>query len=460
MENKFENQLERAGIRWSRLAGVVKFVTIGFLMLMLLIPSAIVQNLIGERTNRQAEVHKEIAEKWSAAQIVEGPVIILPYKKFLANKDENGRVSYLEEIQHIYLLPETLNFSAGTDVRTLHRSIFDATVYSSKIKVEGSFGALEMKKSGIDPASLMWQKARIVIGVSDLKGLKNYPKIRLAGNSYEVEADFSSEKLFSNNLYIQPDLSRLKSTALHFRYELDLNGSDELLFRHLAKLTTVNVSGAWTSPSFSGKYLPDERQVSDKGFSASWKMSYFDRPYAQQSVDEKPDFKGTTQQAVCGVKFKPAVDQYQMTMRSAKYSVLIVLLSFLALYFTEMISRRAILLQNYLLIGCALVVYYCLLLALSEQLGFNLAYMAASMVTIGLISAFQYVSMKSSRLSGILAAILTFYYAFIFLIIQLEDIALMVGSISLFVTVAVLMYLSVKLQTDRSPSDERDNPIA
>jgi inner membrane protein len=454
---KIEFTTENNGIKnWFGASIIFKLGLIGFLTLLLLIPSFLVQDLITERKNRQQEVIREISDKWSGSQIVQGPILVLPYKTTVIAQDSDTQKSSSREIlTNIYILPENLNISSKANPELLHRGIFDAVVYTSKIKVSGTFSPLELKKSGIDPAMIQWEQAKVDIGLSDLKGLKNNPIIRLGNQNYEVEPDFTSLKLFNNNLVILPNLSSEKITALNFSFDLDLRGSERLSFLHLGKNTTVKIEGEWNDPSFTGRYLPDERSVSGKAFSATWKMPYYNRPYPQQWIEENTVLNTTDTQvqgtnnsdsrAVFGVDFLLPVDQYQKTLRTAKYAILVILLSFLSLFFTELLNKQRVHFLQYVLIGAAMTIYYILLLSLSEQVGFNLAYIIASAATIGLIGTFIWSLLKNRKAALLFAGILTMFYSFIFVILQLQDLALLVGSIGLFVIVALLMYLSQKI---------------
>ena len=454
---KIEFTTENNGIKnWFGGSILFKLGLIGFLTLLLLIPSFMVQDLITERQNRQQEVIREISDKWSGSQLVQGPILVLPYKTTVMEKDSDTQKSGSREIRtNIYILPEILNISSKANPELLHRGIFDAVVYNSQIKVSGTFSQLELKKSGIDPAMIQWEQAKVDIGLSDLKGLKNNPVIRLGNQNYEVEPDFTSLKLFSNNLVILPNLGSEKSTALNFSFDLDLRGSERLSFLHLGKNTIVKIEGEWNDPSFTGRYLPDERSVSGKTFSATWKMPYYNRPYPQQWIEENTVLNTTDtlvkesntsdSRAVFGVNFLLPVDQYQKTIRTAKYAFLVILLSFLSLFFTELLIKQRVHFLQYVLIGAAMTIYYILLLSLSEQVGFNLAYIIASAATAGLIGTFIWSLLKNRKVALLFAGILTMFYSFIFVILQLQDLALLVGSIGLFLIVALLMYLSQKI---------------
>ncbi len=446
-----ENQTEFNGFRnWFGESILIKVGLIGLLTILLLIPSSGIQDLISERQKRQEEVIKEVSDKWSGSQLIEGPVMIIPYKKFVNFKDASGKISLKESFVNIYVLPEELNIVSNTKPEVLHRGIFDAIVYTSKIAVKGKFSAIELKKSGISLDLIQWDKAKIVIGLSDLKGLKNNPKIIVANRSYEVEPDFNSIKIFTNNMSINPDLTAQKSSDLPFSFDLDLRGSSELSFLHLGKNTYVNVNGKWNNPSFIGRYLPEERKISDSSFSAVWKMPSFNRPFPQQWIEESSTLLTKDADATFGVKFILPIDQYQKTMRTAKYAILIIVLTFVSLFFTELINRKKVHLLQYVLIGVATTIYYVLLLSFSEHVGFDLAYLIASLATIILIGVFISALLKNKKSAFLFTCILSIFYGFIYVIIQLQDLSLLVGSVGLFIITAIMMYLSAKIDWSRS----------
>jgi len=432
-----------------------KLLIIGLLTLVLLIPSVWIQSIIEERESRQSEAADEIAEKWSGNQLVQGPVLQLPYKNFSKIIDSKGSVTYKENPTVIYMLPEDLNVVSKVVPEVLHRGIFDAVVYNSKIQIKGQFSALELIKSGINTENIDWSKAKVLIGIGDLKGLKNSPVMKISNKDYTAEPDFAQDNVFqSNNIFentvaIVTNLTESKSTAIPFSVDLDLKGSGELNFLHLGKNTKVSVSGDWNNPSFTGSYLPEQRNISEKQFSGEWKMSNFNRPFPQQWVGGNVMTPKDINKATFGVKFLLPVDQYQKTMRSAKYAILIILLSFISLFFIELLKKIRVHLLQYVLIGAAMIIYYTLLLSFTEQVGFDYAYLIASVATIVLVSGFISAFLKNKKTGLVFALILFIFYSFIYVIIQLQDLALLFGSVGLFITVASLMYFSVRINRSK-----------
>jgi inner membrane protein len=317
------------------------------------------------------------------------------------------------------------------------------------VKVWGNFHA-ELAKLSITPDQLIPSKAKLAFSISDLKGLKTNPIILSGTQTLQAEPSFNEKGLFANGL-MAPIVLVDATQSVPFNFTLDLKGSQEISFLHTGKTTDVEASGNWATPSFSGRYLPDSRTVNDKGFTAKWRMLYFNRPFSQQwaADDTLVTNMQTHEDAKFGVKLKLPVDDYQKTMRTSKYGILIILLTFISLFLTEMISKQRVHSFNYVLIGAAMVIYYTLLLSFTEQVGYNLAYLIASLATIGLVGLFI-ASLLSRKPAILFAIILAIFYAFIYVIIQLEDLSLLVGSIALFVIVSILMYFSRKINWDRN----------
>ena len=254
--------------------------------------------------------------------------------------------------------------------------------------------------------------------------------------------------LFNNAL--QAAFTLPQAGPIAFNYNLDLKGSNDLNFLHTAKTTDVEMSGNWPSPVYNGRNLPDSREITKQAFKAKWHLLYYNRPFPQQWVDDVYRLRNSKAlaQATSGVKMQVAVDEYHKITRTTKYATLIILLTFVSLFLTELIRKQSIHNFNYILIGAAMIVYYTLLLSFAEKIGFGLAYLIASVSTISLISVFTGSLLGSAKPAAMFAAILTTFYGFIYIMIQLEDYALLVGSIALFVIVAIIMYFSRKINWD------------
>jgi inner membrane protein len=434
-------------LHWLKESVTVKMAFIGLLIIVLLIPSVLVQNLIEERAQRQEETEKQVSDQYSGEQLVQGPVLVIPYKKQVKETDNSGKEVTKEVTSNLFLLPNELDYNANVSPDILHRGIFEVVVYNGTVKVSGNFTKADLSSLSITADQLLPEKAKLLFSISDLKGLKTNPLLKIAKQTATAEPAFG-DTVFTNGLQVAVNLTGMMDKTIPFEFNLDLKGSQELSFLHLGKTTDVTVKGNWGSPSFDGRYLPDTRNIDTRAntFDAKWCMLYYNRPFPQQWVDDLNVLKTKkADDATFGVKLRLPVDQYQKTTRSSKYAILIIMLTFISLFLTEMISKHRIHVFNYVLIGAAMIVYYTLLLSFSEQVGFTFAYLIASAATVILVAAFLRSLIKSAKTTGLFALILSLFYAFIYVIIQLEDLALLVGSVALFLVVATLMYFSRKI---------------
>jgi len=431
------NQFTRFG-QWLNESLSVKLGVIFFLTLILLIPAALVNDLVRERQQRQQEVIIEVSDSWSGPQVLAGPLMMLPYSKMVIS--QRGGVEQVEEQTHyIYLLPEELEIKGTTDTKELSRGIFDVAVYEADVKVSGYFGPLDLTKDEISFEQVHWDKARMVVGVGDLRGVKTISPFRVGGQDYTLD-EYARERPFDNNLIFSPELNDRNWDKLPFEFSLDLRGTANLGFLQLAKQTRVSVNGNWSSPKFVGQFLPEQRETGADHFQVNWALAHFARVLPQQwTAQEMHELDGF------GIEFLQPVNHYQKSERATKYAILVISLSFLALFFTEILAKSRIHIVQYVLIGAAMIVFYALLLAFSEHIGFNAAYGVAAFATIGLITGFVAKTLKQKRIAVIFCSLLTLFYLFVFVIIQLNDLALLMGSIALFFCVAALMYFSSRI---------------
>ncbi len=455
MENQNSNQ-NKGFVYWLSHSETAKLFFIGFLLILLLLPQVWVSDLIGERQQMQEETVSEITRNWGSGQEFSGPVWIVPYTSYEKSR-KDGKETVTAVPANLYLLPDTLEITGEVHPEVRYRNIYEAVVYQSNLEVKGHFGEIELKKSGIIPENLHWDRARIVLGISDLKGLRNTPDFILDGEKYPIETDVYNTALFENNLMAVPDFSKPGKGGHEFSFKLDLRGSDVIRIKPLGKVNSVMLRGNWADPKFEGDYLPERREVAAEGFEANWSVPYFNRSLPQQWLatdtrlessvgkDSNPD-----QTDFLGVKFLLPVDNYQKTTRTVKYALLVISLTFVSLFFTEILTRRRVHPIQYMLIGAAMTIYYTLLLSLSEYLGFSAAYGIASVSTIILIAVFVKAILKNLRTTILFSAILSAFYLFIFVIMQLQTLSLLVGSIGLFVIIAALMYFSNKVNWDKS----------
>lgn len=449
-----------------RYSTTIKAVAVGILTLMLLIPLAMVQSLIRERQNTRQGAVQDITSKWGGEQTVTGPCLVIPYEETTIEDKKEIVVK-----RNLLVLPETLDTKITTHVEKRRRGIYDASVYSSDLSLSGQFDLSVISRQNVQPSQIRWNDAELIIGLSDLKGIKENVSLQSNGQTISFEPGIPVENLeagsgiaavsvsdkfavpyglFTVGLNAKID-SLIKpgsdsQEALPFAISLKMNGSEGIYIVPVGKTTTADIKSDWATPSFDGEFLPQTREIDKTGFSAQWKVLDLNRSFGQVIRADNSNAINQMASSRFGVRFIQAVDQYQQNMRSVKYAILIILLTFVAVFFIELLQKKSVNPFQYILVGLALVLFYTLLLSISEMIGFNLAYLVAATMTTLLIMAHMGSILKSRKQGFLIGALLAFLYLFIFILIQMESYALLVGSLGLFVFLAVIMYYSKKVK--------------
>ncbi len=416
---------------------LIKGFLIGFLILIMLIPSAFIINLVEERQARQEQVITEVSNKWADSQTVTGPILAVPYKVY--NQSTDGKVSVYTN--HLYILPETLSINGNVIPEIRHRSLYTVSLYRSDMKFSGTFNPAIAAKLNIAPENIMWNESKLLMGINDARGLEEEVVVEWDSTKKSMEAGTQGLKIVDNGLNtpIPVDQSKICNFTLHIK----LKGSGQLYFTPVGKTTEVALQSSWPSPAFEGQYLPDKAaDITDKGFNAHWKVLQVSRNYPQCWA-ETSTFDIT--KSSFGVKLIQPADGYAKTQRSVKYSILFIALTFTVFFFIEILQKKQVHPLQYILVGFALCIFYTLLLSISEYTGFNPAYYIATAATVTLIGMYVWSIFKTFKIAAGFVLALSALYAYIFILIQLEDYALLFGSIGLFVILAIIMYYSRKI---------------
>ena len=423
-----------------------KGITIAVLILILLIPSTMIQNLIKERQDRSRETVQKINDKWSRSQTLCAPLLLVPYTTTKLDKDKKP---YYEE-HTLYITPKDLKISTSLTPEERYYGIYKAILYKSDIHFEGNFSGLTNLK--IDNSELHFDKAQIAIGITDLRGVTQNPDFKIGDKN--LETTVGVVKLFSVYENVIAVLGKtlivnLKditlTDSLFFDCTMKLNGSGAISFIPIGQNTAVTLNGQWQSPSFIGNFSP-ESTVDNKQFNAVWNILSFNRAIPETWADNNVTDLGDNS---FGVNLIQTVDHYQQNMRSAKYALMFIVLTFIVFFFVEIFTKKPIQFFQYVLVGIALILFYSLLLSLSEQIGFGWAYLTASAATILMTTVYFYSLIKQKLATFILAGIMIILYSFLYIILQVEDFALLFGSIFLFVILGVIMFVSNKIKLEK-----------
>lgn len=439
-------------LHWLKTSSTAKMFMIGFLSFILLIPLFYIENLIRERSYRQKTVINEISKQWGNEVVVYGPILKIPYKVFTEKtitdaKSKKVTTETLESVKYGYFFPDELNINATINPEEKKRGIYKTAVFNSNIKFNGNFKTFNFNKIEVKPKDILWDKSKIILKTTNVKGVNSLLSINLNDKNYELTSVASNNKKKYGYYTLESNLIPLKELQqkeknIHYSIDFKVKGSKEVRFIPIGKVTSAAIKSSWKTANFMGEFLPyNPNKINTDGFDAKWKVLDINRPFAQQHFNILPHLN----EFDFGVNFKIPVDEYQKSERSAKYGFLVICLTFLVFFLIQTISKINIHPFQYLLIGLALLMFYTLLVSISEHSNFLKAYSIASVSVISLITIYSKNIFKNLKFTSLIAISLTILYTFIFVIIQLESYALIVGSIGLFLILATIMFVSRKI---------------
>jgi inner membrane protein len=424
---------------WQKSKLLIKGLMIGVLVLLLLVPAFFVQDLIKEREQRQKEAVTEVSSKWAGRQNITGPVLVIPFDEKITAS--NGTVSHSRQLA--YFLPDKLDMKSTVAPVKKYRGIYEVMLYTADVAISGKFSPLPLTKIKVNSADVLWNEAYICMGITDSRGLKEEINMKWNDSLLSLAPQLINNAVFKEAFVSPVSLAETDIiNGISFSGSIQVSGSEQLMYTPVGKETTVTMQSAWPDPSFTGSQLPVTSDIADSGFSAQWKSLSLTRSFPQQWRNDSYILSA----ASFGTDLFIPVNGYQKTMRSVKYAILCILLTFTAFFLIETTNKKSVHPVQYALIGFALILFYTLLLSFSEYVGFNTAYGIAALATVGLITWFVKGLLGSSKLSMLLSFVLVLLYSYVFTILQLQDYALLLGSVGLFLTLAVVMYFSRKIQ--------------
>lgn len=457
---------------------ILKLLLILITLLLLLIPVNMVKDLLYERYTTNNEVSEELTLRWGKSQIINGPYIIVPVEKteYPVATNSNVKLPPVKTFEYIHVTPYQLNVVSEVKTESLQRSIYKANVFESQNLITGSFKKLDHEKylKEIQGEKEIKNEVEVIININDIRGIKKMPVVKID----EVEYKFALRKRVSKRdayvLSAKIPTSKILNDDLKFYIDLPLSGSRTFNIYPNAEENTISVKGNWPDPSFKGSFITLDKEINENGFSAKWDItnvlnetppvfvesSPSSNVYLISELDDKlittryyDSNSENKSNHYITIEFFDQVNNYTKSERITKYAVLVIILTFVSIFLSEVYSKVRIHIVNYLLIGLAIVIFYLLLLSISEFVNFNLSYLIASVATILLISSFIRMLVPLKKVSVSIGLILVFIYAFIFVLIQLKEHSLLVGSIGLFLILALLMRFSAKFRLGKAEEE-------
>lgn len=422
---------------WVKHSIMLKLATITILMLLLLIPTSMITSVIYERESLNVEAMNEVSGKWGGSQIITGPILTIPLVYEYLDKEKNA--TYQTQVNW-YILPEELNIKGDVTPEKLKRGIYEIAVYKSDLTLSGKFN-FEKNIDQTNLKQIKYDQAFITIGIKDLRGIKDHINFNWNKEAQTVKPGSKiSDVVYAGMTINVPNIEEYLNTDIPFDYTLKLQGSQNMSFIPLGSTTNVKLKSNWDTPSFDGSFLPDNREVTETGFTADWKVLNLNRNFPQSWT--QGEVKPSLESSMFGVNFLMPMDDYQKSTRSAKYAVMTIALTFLIFFLVEVLNGKKIHPFQYALVGLALCLFYILLVSISEHSNFNFAYGLSAAGIVSMITLYSMSVFKAKKLTLLLVTTLSGIYGFLFVTLQLADYALLMGSIGLTVILAATMYFT------------------
>jgi len=424
----------------------MKLIVVCGLALLMTIPAFFVEGLVDDRTNRAADVIKEISGHVGGQQSFLGPTLAIPYN--IPPQSQNDFAKH-----GVYLVfPARASAVVKTTTEERHRSLFKVPVFQADLKFDAEFDLTGVPAAAPPGAVLDWSRAEIVVGVSDARGALADALLTTDGKTVTlVPAQVSTNLTFGGEQNQQPRLTLFgakadaiakPNTQFNVTASLRFSGAQRVAVLAYGKTTHLAMQGDWASPGFDGGFLPINRTISSNGFSAEWSVPFIARGVrAEGQSDSITGLEATA----LGVSFIEVADPYQSVNRSLKYVALFLGLIFLSYFVFEVTTGKRVHPAQYVLVGIAQIIFYLLLLSLAERIGFDFGFLLAGAATVILLSV-NAGWVFASRVQGARAlAIFTLLYVLIYLLLRLEDNALLVGAIASFLAITAAMYFTRKI---------------
>jgi len=413
----------------------LKLALIAFLSLLLMIPAFMIMDLISEREQRSNETIKEVTSLWGNEQTLTAPVLTLQ----VVTSPKPGQNATGSTTRYVHFLPENLKISGNAEPEVRYRGIYKVVTYRSKLHVTGNFLPPDFEALNIPKTEISGMDAWIEIGIPDMRGINQNIRIHWGDSVMAVVPGTISREIAPSGVHARVKIDY--TSPVTFSFDVDLHASSGLNFIPLGKETNVDLTSTWTAPKFKGAFIPDNQKVDENGFMAHWNILQLNRNYPQQWIGDQY----TVHESSFGVDLITQVDTYQKSMRSAKYAILFIVLTFLVFFFAEIMTAVRIHPFNYLLVGIALCVFYSLLTALAEYIPFTIAYLIASTVILGMIGVYAHSLYAKKQVTATVTLTLAALYIYLFVILQLANYSLIIGNIGLVVILGLVMYFSRKI---------------
>lgn len=433
--SRLDHMMSRPG---PRLAGL------GLLILILLIPLSMIESRVDERGARRAEAAHGVAQSWGQSQTVAGPILRVPYRVLRLEKDGDKTAERMRS-GWLVLPPHRLIADAQIETEVRKRGIFEVPVYRAKLELSGQFLLPDASSLPVPLSALDLRRAEVMIGIAEAASLSADSRVNVDGQALVLEPSALSLGAQGVHAVMRQGLTieRL-AKGMPFDIALDLKGSTAFRLAPVARDTTLALRSNWPHPSFQGIGLPTRSEISDLGFKADWSVSHLGRGYPPVWIDNEVE-REQIDVAAFGVELCVPVDPYRMAERIAKYGALLLLLSFAAIWVMELLGAKPLHAVQYLLLGGSLCLFGLLQLALAEHIGFLLAFVIAAAAVVLQASWYARTATGSTRRACVLGGLLSAWFGYLYVVLQAEDLAFLLGALALFAALTGVMWATRKV---------------
>ncbi len=424
---------------------LLRLVGLGSLILTLQIPIGMINGTIRERQENRTSAIDSVTSSWGRRQIVRGPILVVPYVRRFVDPPttKDGKETIREETEQRYVLPETLTVDGDIAPKLRHRGLFDVPLYVARLSLAGTIRLPRTSDFPSNTIAIAWDKATLAVGLSDPRAIRDTAVLEWNGQPVAPEPGVDGVSLLDKGFRatVAVPADRTDGGTIAFVVKTAIAGSDGISVLPAGSETTVRLASPWSDPSFDGAYLPSERTVGPQGFDATWRVSQLARNFPASWHAGDVCLK-QLDETLLGVSLLSPVDAYRTTERAVKYQILFVGLTFVTFFLFELLAGLRVHPVQYLLTGLALCLFYLLLLSLTEHTGFVTAYAIAATAIAGLVTAYGRAVLKTRARTAALSALVTSLYVYLFVLLHIEDYALLVGSFGLFAILATIMFLT------------------
>jgi len=432
------------------------------LVLLLLIPLAMIRGVINERSRTADSAEAEIMEAWGSQMLEAGPFIVIPgvrTNEVRTKTDRDGeKIELVKQSFILAVMPQKLNIKTDFKTTIRKRGIFSVPLFSSELSLSGVFDPAMAIASLAPNEQISPAQAELIIALSSQKGIRKIDRalwnqremffqpgnqgINIIRSADSFREKYSSSSAASGIHAALPDFTNTKS---NFDITIAIQGGQLVRFMPVGQDTHVEISADWASPSFQGSFLPGSSNITDTNFDAVWDINYLSRDIPLFWKSDGNSMNSDYGTSMFGVNFFRAIDTYSLNTRAVKYAILFLIVPFLTLFLLEVFVRTRIHPVPYLLSGIGNVIFYLLLLSLSEQMLFFPAYALAALSVTAMMTLYSRSLLSSWNKSWYMGLVMLISYILLYAVLNAESYALLIGSIGAFVVVGLVMFLTRKL---------------